>query len=200
MFFIRKNTKFIYSAFIFLVVFSNGFFSDTLWRLLEYPLERLDFSLVESSDGIVVLSSRRHLPPGNTNIIEWYDPDRFFAGIDLYKANKSNRLIFTGGINPLVSDLPPEGNIYIKEAIEMGIPKEDLFTTYPVTNTIQEAKAIKKLLNSEIVSSQKKIILVTSAFHMKRAKKVFEREGISVQPYPVDFKSSKSFFLHHVIH
>ena len=29
---------------------------------------------------------------------------------------------------------------------------------------------------------------------MQRAKKVFEREGISVLPYPVDFKSNKSFF------
>ena len=29
--------------------------------------------------------------------------------------------------------------------------------------------------------------------HMKRAKKVFENEGINVQPYPVDFKSSRSF-------
>ena len=29
---------------------------------------------------------------------------------------------------------------------------------------------------------------------MKRAKKVFEREGINVQPYPVDFKSNKSFY------
>ena len=75
----------------------------------------------------------------------------------------------------------------------MGIPKKDLFTTYPVTNTLQEAKAIKKLLNNEIPLIQKKIILVTSAFHMKRAKKVFESEGISVQPYPVDFKSNKSF-------
>ena len=35
---------------------------------------------------------------------------------------------------------------------------------------------------------------MTSAFHMKRAKKVFESEGISVQPYPVDFKSKRSFF------
>ena len=134
------------------------------------------------------------MPPGNTKIIEWYDPDRFLAGIDLYKANKSNRLIFTGGINPLSSDLPPEGDIYIKEAISMGLPKEDLFTTYPVNNTLQEAKAIKKLLNDEFPPLiQNRIILVTSAFHMKRAKKVFESEGISVQPYPVDFKSSKSF-------
>ena len=165
-----------------------------LWRLLEHPWKRLDYSLVSPSDGIVVLSSIRHLPPGNSKIIEWADPDRFFAGIDLYKANRSNRLIFTGGINPLTMDLPPEGDIYIKEAISMGLPKEDLFTTYPVNSTLQEAKAIKKLLNDEIPLIQKKIILVTSAFHMKRAKKVFEDEGIIVQPYPVDFRSNKSFF------
>ena len=166
-----------------------------MWRLLEYPWKRLDYSLVAHSDGIVVLSNGRHLPPGNTKIIEWYDPDRFITGINLYKANKSNRLIFTGGINPLNSDLPPEGEIYIKEAIAMGIPKTDLFTTYPVNNTFQEAKAIKKLLDDELPLNQKKIILVTSAYHMKRAKKVFENEGISVQPYPVDFKvRNKSFF------
>ncbi len=193
-FIIRKKAKFIYSAFIFLIIFSNGLFADSLWRLLEFPWKRLDYSLVTPSDGIVVLSGGRHLPPGDMKIFEWNDPDRFFAGIELYKANKSNRLIFTGGINPLTSDLPPEGDIYINEAISMGIPQEDLFTTYPVHNTLQEAKAIKELLNEEIPLIQKRIILVTSAFHMKRAKKVFENEGISVQPYPVDFKSDKSFF------
>ena len=193
-FIFRKKVKFIYTAFIFLIVFSNGLFADILWKLLEYPWKRIDYSLVVPSDGIVVLSSRRHLPPGNTKIIEWYDPDRFLAGIELYKANKSDRLIFTGGVNPLSSDLPPEGDIYIKEAISMGLPIEDLYTTYPVNNTLQEAKAINQLLNDESPLMQKRIILVTSAFHMKRAKKVFESEGISVQPYPVDFKSNKSFF------
>ena len=193
-FIIRKKSKYIYSAFIFLIIFSNGIVADILWGFLEYPWKRLDYSLVTPADGIVVLSSGRHLPPGNTKIIEWYDPDRFLAGIDLYKANKSNKLIFTGGINPLNSNLPPEGEIYIKEAISIGLPKEHLFTTYPVKNTLQEAKAIKKLFNNENPLIQNKVILVTSAFHMKRAKKVFEGEGISVQPYPVDFKNSKNFF------
>ena len=87
MFFIfRKKVKFIYSAFIFLIIFSNGLFADILWRLLEHPWKRLDYSLVAPSDGIVVLSYGRHLPPGNKKIIEWYDPDRFIAGIDLHKA------------------------------------------------------------------------------------------------------------------
>ena len=75
----------------------------------------------------------------------------------------------------------------------MGIPSGDLFTTYPVSNTFEEAEAVKRLLLKEINSSQKKIILVTSAFHMKRAQKVFEREGINVLPYPVDFKSNENF-------
>ena len=52
-------------------------------------------------------------------------------------------------------------------------------------------EAIKKLLDKEIISNQKKIILVTSANHMNRAKKVFERKGLDVLAYPVDFKSSK---------
>ncbi len=190
-FILRKKAKYIYSAFVLLIVFSNGLFADILWRSLEHPWKRLDYSTISPSHGIVVLSSGRHLTPGNSKMIEWEDPDRFLAGVDLYKANKSNRLIFTGGIDPLTSDLPPEGKIYMNEAISMGLPKEDLFSTYPVHNTLQEAKAVKKLLNNEVPFNQKKIILVTSAFHMKRAKKVFESEGISVQPYPVDFKSKR---------
>ena len=192
-FVIRKKTKFIYSALIFLFVFSNGVVSDSLWKLLEYPWKRLDYSAINSAEGIVVLSGGRHLPPGKTKIIEWGDPDRFLAGIELYKSKKSNKLIFTGGVNLFKSNLPPEGNIYINEAISMGIPREDLLTTDPVYNTFEEAKAIKQLLFKEINSTQKKIILVTSAFHMKRAKKDFEREGMNVLPYPVDFKSNGNF-------
>jgi uncharacterized SAM-binding protein YcdF (DUF218 family) len=54
-----------------------------------------------------------------------------------------------------------------------------------VQNTDQEAKAVVKLLNKEVPN----IILVTSAFHMPRAQKVFEAAGIVVSPFPVDFLS-----------
>ena len=192
-FILKKNLKFIYSALSLLLLFSNGILSDSLLRFIEYPWTRLDTETVSFADGIVVLSGGRHLPPGNTKIIEWLDPDRFFSGINLYKANKSKRLIFTGGANPYNLNLPPEGDIYLSEAVSMGIPKKDIFTTDPVFNTFQEAKAIKKLLNKEISSNNQKIILITSAFHMRRAKTVFEREGIIVEPYPVDFKSNSRF-------
>ena len=35
-----------------------------------------------------------------------------------------------------------------------------------------------------------RIILVTSAFHMPRAKMLFERQGFEVEPFPVDFRVS----------
>ena len=193
-FFVKKKQKYIYASLTFLLIFSNYFFSYALWSLLEYPYKRIDYSLIDSADGIVVLSGGRHLPPGDSKIIEWSDPDRFLAGINLFRAKKSNKLIFTGGASPFNSSLPPEGDIYISESIALGVPRKNLYTTKPVFNTIQEAKAINKLLNHEKTSIKKEIILVTSAFHMKRAKKLFEREGIIVQPYPVDFKRSKSFF------
>ena len=145
-FIFKKNSKFVYSSIVFLFIFSNGIISDSLWRLLEHPWKRLNYAEIASSDAIVVLSGGRKLPPGNTEIIEWNDPDRFISGINLYRAKKSNKLIFTGGLDPLNSTLPPEGDIYIKEAISMGIPKKDLFTTHPVFNTLGEAKAIKNLL------------------------------------------------------
>ena len=117
---------------------------------------------------------------------------RFLSGIEIYNSGKANKLIFTGGINPLLTEQMPQGEKYIEEAISLGIPTENLFTTYPVVNTYEEAKAVRTLLSKELTSKTKKIILVTSAFHMKRARKLFEREGIKVQPYTVDF-NRKSF-------
>jgi len=162
---------------------------------MEQPWKRLEPYSMDFSDSIVVLSSGRKSPPGETQIIEWRDPDRFFAGLELFKAKRANKLIFTGGIIPYEPKLPPEGDIYIKEAISLGVPEQSLFTTDPVLNTFQEAQEIKKLIKKEINPNGNNIILVTSAYHMKRAKKIFEREGIIVQPYPVDFKTTHKYNL-----
>ena len=95
----RKKKKFLKLAITFLFIFSNGIFSGLLWKFLEYPWKRLNPYEIDFADGIVVLSIGRKSPPGNTEKIEWKDPDRFLAGLELYKAKRSNKLIFTGGVN-----------------------------------------------------------------------------------------------------
>ena len=38
-------------------------------------------------------------------------------------------------------------------------------------------------------ASSPRILLVTSAFHMQRAQRLFERQGMQVLPFPVDFQA-----------
>ena len=104
---------------ISLLVFSNGIFSAGLWRILENPWQRLDVNSTNPAYGIVVLSGGRKIPLGNTKVIEWEDPDRFLAGVELYKSGKANKLIFTGGQNPVKSSLPTIGEKYIEQALDL---------------------------------------------------------------------------------
>ena len=114
--------------------------------------------------------------------------DRIFAGIELIKENKAPYLILTRGKVPW-SQGKPEGEFLYDYAIKAGIDKQQIILTDNVQNTDQEAKAIKKIFNEKI-----KIILVTSAFHMPRAIKVFEAAGIDAVPFPVDFQDSSQKF------
>ena len=46
------------------------------------------------------------------------------------------------------------------------------------------------MAEKELISPSKRIILVTSAYHMYRAKKLFEKQGFEVIPLKVDFKTA----------
>lgn len=58
-------------------------------------------------------------------------------------------------------------------------------------NTVQNAKNSMELMRQNGVEKPR-IVLVTSAFHMKRAKIIFEKNGLSITPYAVDFKTKHS--------
>ena len=189
--FIFKKRNIFKLGFIIIIFFSMGVVSELLWRFLEAPYERIQAAKITNSNAIVVLSGSRHPAPGEAKILEWEDPDRFLAGVQLFQEGKAPNLIFTGGYNPYSSGVKGEGEYYIQEAINLGIPRFALNTTGLVSNTLEESFAVKKLINNNLnINSDKiRIILVTSAFHMKRAKKLFERQGLEVEPFPVDFKS-----------
>ncbi len=176
-------------AFALLWIFSLGIVSQGLWRLLEAPWQRRLVSSAPRADAIVVLSGGLHPAPGVARVTEWSDPDRFLAGLELYQADKAPRLLFTGGSNPFEPGLLPEGQRYMKQAAVLGIPVAAMASTRPVVNTAEEAAAIRQLLKSVNPSASSRILLVTSAFHMRRAQRLFERQGVKVVPFPVDFQA-----------
>lgn len=183
-------------ALLLLWVFSLGLVSQGLWRWLEAPWQRQAATAAPNADAIVVLSGGRHPAPGIARVSEWVDPDRFLAGVDLYRAGKAPRLLFTGGVSPFRHGQPPEGQLYLQEAKQLGIPATVIASTPPVINTSEEAIAIRRVFEripSPPSVSSKRILLVTSAFHMRRAKRLFERQGFQVFPYPVDFQARGSW-------
>ena len=175
----------VITAALLLWVFSLGLVSQGLWRWLEAPWQRRAATAAPRADAIVVLSGGRHPAPGAARVSEWDDPDRFLAGLDLFRAGKAPRLLFTGGASPFRPGQPPEGQRYLQEARQLGIPAAAMASTPPVLNTADEAVAIRRLLPAR----QSRVLLVTSAFHMRRAQRLFERQGLQVLPFPVDFQA-----------
>ena len=86
-----------------------------------------------------------------------------------------------------------EGDVLKKYAIEYGINADDILVTKDALNTFEESEAVQELLGEN-----KNIILVTSAFHMKRAKFLFEKQSLRVIPYKVDYLSTTNPKLHFI--
>jgi len=182
-----KKTSFI--GLIVLVICSLPIFSNRLIAYLEHNYQLKNISEVDTADAIVVLSGMvRTIQTNEVSSYEFSESvDRIFAGIDLFKENKAPSLILTRGTVPW-SVGKPEGEYLRDVAIKYGVPRKNILLTENVQNTDQEAKSVKKILTIDAP----KVILVTSAFHMPRAQKVFEAVGIRIVPFPVDFRNASS--------
>ena len=129
--------------------------------------------------------------PGAAAISEWEDADRFYGGVELFKAGKAPLLIFTGGWVPWNPDVPPEGEVLREYATAMGLSADSIVTTKRVVNTAEEAAAVRAILATRHPADSH-VLLVTSAYHMPRARRLFEKTGLMVSPFPVDFRGMRA--------
>ena len=182
-----RSKKITFFGLLVLFFCSLPVISNNLITYLEKDYTLQDASSINETDAIVVLSGMvTAIKTGETFKYEFGDGvDRVLSGMDLLNNNKAPLLIFTRGKLPWQLGLP-EGE-YLKEfAIKYGISEEKILLTDNVQNTDEEAKSVKRLLNT----NDAEIILVTSAFHMPRAKKIFEAANIRIIPFAVDFNRS----------
>jgi uncharacterized SAM-binding protein YcdF (DUF218 family) len=176
---------------------STPLVSAFLVRAAEGWAERAPATDASEADAIVVLSAGRVVAPGKDAISEWSDPDRFFSGVELFNAGKAPLLVFTNGWVPWEPRAVPEGELLAGYAKALRVPADRIVTTVLVTNTAEEARAVATLLRERRSAPPKggtvpRVLLVTSAFHMPRARLLFERAGLTVIPFPVDFQVSDS--------
>ncbi|MEE9591430.1 MAG: YdcF family protein [Thermodesulfobacteriota bacterium] len=183
----RMAGLFIFSGFSLLYLLSIGPISDTLLK----PLERsASYFKVDQSnaEAIVVLS-------GGVKELSWLDlkpqpssesMGRIVCGVRLYRKLRDVPLFILGGSgDPAKPDIS-EAKAMAAVAISLGVPSRDITIESKSRNTLENARNL-----AEIIGKKNSFILVTSAFHMKRASAIFKKLGFDVIPAPCDYRSEQ---------
>jgi uncharacterized SAM-binding protein YcdF (DUF218 family) len=77
-----------------------------------------------------------------------------------------------------------EADVAKRQLIELGVPASDIYTDPRSRNTQENAAFTKPILMAHHLQRP---ILVTSAYHMRRAIMDFQRQDISALPYPTGY-------------
>ena len=178
----RLASLLLVTSICILWVSSTPVFSDFIRKPLEQQYPYVSVEDLPSADVIIVLG-------GGTGNVSWGGSvnlqdasDRVFHGARLYKAGKAPVILLAGGGAP---DGWPESMIMAALLVEQGISKEDLLEEQISVNTRQNAVNSLALMKRE---GFEKVLLVTSAVHMRRAMAVFQKLGIKVIPAATDYK------------
>lgn len=163
---------------------SNRWVSYALARSLEWQNLPSDDTL--QAEVIVLLG-------GGTESADYPRPmtevnsagDRVLYAAQLYKDGAAPVILASGGNLTFSTE---RGTTPAEEMTDLliltGVPEEAIWQQAQSQNTYEDALYSAEILKENEVTE---IILVTSAMHMPRAKALFEKQGITVIPAPVDF-------------
>jgi uncharacterized SAM-binding protein YcdF (DUF218 family) len=111
--------------------------------------------------------------------------DRIWQAITLYKKGKIKKILISGG-SGYVSGRGLKEAKQLKEVLTLwGIPGIDIITEESSRNTHENALETQNILNRSYPHLNKKL-LITSGFHMRRAKACFEKVGLSCDTFSTD--------------
>lgn len=185
----RRRRLAVIATLLGLFIMSNGFFVNEVTRMWEYAPRTLPAD--EQYDLAVVLTGGIADKKGD-KIHFGNSADRILQPLFLYKEGKIKNILISGGSGSIStqSDSASEGQAIAHLLTLSGIPKESIRLESTSRNTRENALNTAKVLKGK----NQKILLVTSAFHMRRAVGCFEKVNVSVSPYPTDFFSTDNSY------
>jgi uncharacterized SAM-binding protein YcdF (DUF218 family) len=110
--------------------------------------------------------------------------DRLLQTIELYKEGIVDKFYITGGSGEIFNQKHKESEILKGYLIVLGIPESDILIETLSKNTYENAIESKNTLNSEV--KEKTFLLVTSAYHMRRAAGCFKKQGFEFDVFVTD--------------
>jgi len=104
---------------------------------------------------------------------------------------KSGADVYATGGAPLTDAAEPEGSVMRRWLLKFGVPARKLFAEAASNNTWENALYMRKLLQAKGV---RRVIVVTSAWHMPRAVWCFEAQGFQVIAAPTDYLTEQESY------
>ncbi len=151
-----------------------GWFGSTLEN--QYPPCRAED--MPTADAIVVLGGGME----DSQAIPYPDmggpADRVWHAARLYKAGKAPVVIPTG---------VGEDQTAVPLLLDLGVPASAIQVETASRNTDENARFTAALLTR---LGARRVLLVTSAWHMRRARWLFERAGVQVIPAATDYEAT----------
>lgn len=116
----------------------------------------------------------------------WQNADRVWHAARLYKAGKAKTILVTG------DDLRESTVLLLAD---LGVSTNDVINVKGAKNTEHEAILIaEEIKKMQVIAADRKapprLLLVTSAWHMRRAEFLFRQVGLDVIPAATDYEST----------
>jgi len=156
--------------------------ANRLWHALEDDAPR-SYVPEKTYDVVVLLGGVIDAGGSNATEAAWgNNVERFLTTYDLLRTGKAKAAIITGGVPSIPA---PEARVLGDQLAAWGIERERLLLDEKAVNTRENAQFSAKLVREHGFTS---VLLVTSAFHMKRSVAAFKAAGLEVDTLPVDYR------------
>ena len=192
----RKQKKILLFSICFVFFFGNSFVLDECVRLWEVPLnsskkKTYDIGIVLS--GMVMYDAKNDISKFNSNV------DRLLQVLPKLKRKEIEYLLISGGSGDLYHPENKEAEILRRYLTSIDWDTRNFLFESESRNTFENAKYSALLLKEKFVSLQnKKILLITSAGHMRRSIACFKAQGIEVDYLCSNrFSGSRKFEFQH---
>ena len=141
-------------------------------------------------DGIIVLGGmidpRMTVERGSLSI--GGEVERMTEAAALARRYPAARIVFSGGNPNFFADEPPEADYAVQLFELLGVPAARVTLENRSRNTAENAKFTKALVKPK---PGERWLLVTSAAHMPRSVGAFRQVDFAVEPYPVDWHTTR---------
>jgi uncharacterized SAM-binding protein YcdF (DUF218 family) len=113
--------------------------------------------------------------------------DRFVQTALLYKTGKIKKIIVPAGNGYIVRNRFSEAAFIRNRFLELGVPASDILLDTESRNTLENAQNTKRILDTARLPGP--YVLISSASHLPRARRVFDKLGVPVTLFPCDFNA-----------